>query len=64
MSETDRRISDLTVDEFTALITDIIDQRINALLDPDGELRDDFIEELLKRKSQPDLVEIDEVWSD
>jgi hypothetical protein len=64
MSKTDKRISDLTVDEFTALITDIIDQRISTLLDPDGELRDDFIEELLKRKNQPDLVGIDEVWSD
>ncbi len=47
MSETDRKISDLTGDEFTDLITDIIDQRIRTLLDPDGELRDDFIEEML-----------------
>ena len=59
-----KKISDLTVEEFTELITDIIDQRISALLDPDGELRVDFIEELLKRKNQPDLIEIDEVWPD
>ena len=64
MSKKDRKISDLTVDEFAVLITDIIDQRIRTLFDPDGELRDDFIEELLKRKNQPDLVEIDEVWPD
>ena len=64
MSITDRKISDLTVDEFVVLVTDIIDRRIKALIDPDGELREDFIEELLERQNQPDLAEIDEVWQD
>ena len=60
----DRKISDLTVDELTEIIAEIIDKRISALLDSDGELREDFIAELLKRKEDPDLVDIDEVWSD
>ena len=59
-----KKISDLTVDEFTELMTGIIDRRIEALLDPDGELREAFVEELLNRKNNPDLVDINEVWGE
>ena len=58
----DKKITDLTVEEFKDIMTDIIDQRIEAVLAPDGELREDFIAELLRRRNNPDLVDIDEVW--
>jgi len=57
-----KKISDLSIDEFKDMMSDIIDQRIDAVLAPDGELREDFIIELLKRKNKADLVNIDEVW--
>ena len=57
-----RKILDLTVDEFTDLVSDIIDQRIEAIFAPDGELRADFAEELIRRRNNPDLVDINEVW--
>ncbi len=56
------KISDLTVEEFTDFVSVIIDQRIEAVLAPDGELREDFARELLYRIENPDLAPIDEVW--
>jgi hypothetical protein len=57
------KISDLTVTEFTELISEIIDQRLRILLDSDGKLRENFVDELLERKNNPDLVDMDEVFS-
>ncbi|NQS97952.1 MAG: hypothetical protein HQ591_05820 [candidate division Zixibacteria bacterium] len=59
-----KKISELTVAEFTELMTEIIDRRIEALLDPDGELREAFIVELLNRKNNPDIVDMNEVWAE
>ena len=58
----DRKIADLTVDEFTELIENIIDRRIDAVLDDEGELREDFVRELKNRLKNPDLVDFNEVW--
>ncbi len=57
-----KKISDLTVEEFTDIVSDIIDRRIEAVFAPDGELRQDFVDELIRRKNNPDLVDINEVW--
>ena len=57
-----KKVSDLTIEEFRDMMSDLIDQRIEAVLAPDGELREDFVVELLNRKNKPDLVNIDEVW--
>jgi len=57
------KISDLTVAEFTTLISEIIDQRLRILIDTDGELREDFVQEIMQRKNDPDLVDMDEVFS-
>ena len=57
------KISDLTVTEFTELISEMIDQRLRILLDSDGKLRENFVDELLERKNNPDLVDMDEVFS-
>ena len=59
-----RKLTDLTVEEFTELVAEIIDRRIEALLDPEGELKDDFIKELLNRRNNPDLLDIEEVWAE
>ena len=53
-----RKISDLTVDEFTDLVSDIIDQRIEAIFASDGELRADFAEELKRRRNNPNIVDM------
>ncbi|MDP8240065.1 MAG: hypothetical protein P9X24_13320 [Candidatus Hatepunaea meridiana] len=52
------RISDLTVEQLTTLITDIIDQRLEEWLQTDGELREDFVEEL---EDQADIEEAKKV---
>ena len=57
------KISDLTVTEFTELISEMIDQRLRIFLDSDGKLRENFVDELLERKNNPDLVDMDEVFS-
>ena len=58
----DRKIADLTVDEFTKLIENIIDRRIVAVLDDEGELKEDFVRELKNRLKNPDLVDFNEAW--
>ena len=57
-----KKLSDLTIEEFTDLITDIIDQRIEGFFTPDGELKEEFRKELIRRRDNPDLVDIKEFW--
>jgi hypothetical protein len=56
MTTLSRKISDLTVNEFSELISGIIDARIQAIFSEEGELKDEFISELLERKNNPKLV--------
>ncbi|MBC8204789.1 hypothetical protein ISS30_11230 [bacterium] len=53
------RVSDLTVDELKKIIREVIEEYI----DPDGEVREDFAQELRERMVSEDFISHEEVWS-
>lgn len=56
----DTKVSDLTVDELKKIIREVIEDYI----DPDGELREDFAQELRERIESKNIITHEDVWSE
>ena len=54
------KVSDLTVEELKKIIREVLEEYI----DPEGELREDFAQELRLRMESKDFITHEEVWSD
>lgn len=55
-----QKVSDLTVEELKKVIREVIEEYI----DSDGELREDFAQELRQRMESKDFIAHEEVWGD
>jgi hypothetical protein len=54
------KVTDLTVEELKKIIREVLEEYI----DPDGELREDFAQELRQRMESKDFITHEEIWGD